>query len=216
MKPISYHWMISGSASWMITPSPTWPATASAFGPSPATQTRNRRQVQAEPTFSWRSSRSGRHRRGHSMNSSDDPERLLGLGDLHGLLADETHRGVTPTDAHDHPAVGQVVQRRVQAREHRRVTRRRVGHEVAELDRGGLRNRASGSTPARGRASRTSSVAEPMALGELDQLEPARERRIRENRDAEFHVREPIAARRGRSCRRSTRPRALRARRRRT
>ena len=144
----------------------------------------------------------------------DHRERLLELRDLHRLPADEADGRVAAADAHHHPAVGQVVQRRVRAREHRRVARRRVRHEVAELDRRGLarrdREHRDRLLPEDVRVVRPR-VAEAVPLGELDQLEPARERRIRENGDAEVHSREPTAARRGRSCRRSARPRARRS-----
>ena len=144
----------------------------------------------------------------------------LELRDPHRLAADVADGRVAAPDAHRHPPVGQVLERRVRAREHGRVARRRVRDEVAEPDRGGLarrhREHRHRLLPEDVRVVRPR-VPEAVALGELDQLEPARERRIRKDGDAEVHCAEPTTARvrrPGRSCRRRARARARPARRR--
>src|SRR5581483_780639 len=118
----------------------------------------------------------------------DHRERALEFRHLHRLAADVAHGGVAAPDAHAHSAVGEVVQRRVRAREHRRVARRRVRDEVAELDLRGLTRcdceRRDRLLPENVRVVRPR-VLESVLLGELDQLEPARPRRVGKDGDAE-------------------------------
>ena len=132
------------------------------------------------------------------MNSRIIPQALLELRHLHRLPADVTHGGVAAADAHRHPAVGEIVQRRIRAREHRRVAGRRIRDEVAELDRRRFPRRdcqhRDRLLPEDVRVVGPR-VPEAVRLGELDQLEPARVRRVRQDGDAE--VEHPSLLRRG-------------------
>jgi hypothetical protein len=118
----------------------------------------------------------------------DHRERLLEVRDLHRLPADVANGRVAAADTHHHPSVGEVVQGGVGAREHGRVPRRGIRDEMAEPD---LRRLASSDSEGRDRLLPEDvrvvrpCVLEAMALGELDELEPARPRRIREDGDAE-------------------------------
>ena len=150
------HSMITGSASWMITPSETPPGDAERLRPVAGDVHRDLRLLQ---------------RPGElellvvpvdllSVHEPlDHPAGLLELGHLHRLLPDHAARGVAAADPHHHSAARDDVQRRVRAREHRRLARARVRDEVTELHAsrcGRRRAPAAGSTPATGCASRTS------------------------------------------------------------
>ena len=118
----------------------------------------------------------------------DHLQRVLELGDLHGVLADVAARRVPAPDAHDHAPVGDVVERRVRAREHRRLARARVRDEVAELDLRRLprrdREQRDRLLPEHVRVVRPR-VLEAVLLCDLNQLEPAAVRRIGQDGDAE-------------------------------
>ena len=126
----------------------------------------------------------------------DHLQRRLELRDLDRLAADVAHSGVAAPDAHDHPAVGDVVQRRVGAREHRRFARARVRDHVAELDRRGAvcdeREHRERLLPEHMRVVRPG-VLEAVLLGELDQLDHPAVGRVGQHRDAEAqgHAGEP-------------------------
>ena len=106
----------------------------------------------------------------------DHPAAPLELGHLDGLLADVAPRRVAAPDAHHHPAVRDVVQRRVAAREHRRLARARVRHAVAELHRRrrlrGQREQRERLLPEDVRVVRPA-VLEAVRLGELEELDEA-------------------------------------------
>ena len=111
----------------------------------------------------------------------DHREPPLELGHAHRLLADVAPSGVAAADAHHHPAVGDVVHRRVEAREHRRLARPGVRHEVAELQlRGGLdrhRQLDERLLPEDVRVVRPTDL-EAVPLPELHQLDEPRGRRV--------------------------------------
>ena len=118
----------------------------------------------------------------------DHPAAPLELGDTNGLVADVAHRRVAAPDSHDHAPVRDVVERRVPARENRRLACSRVGHAVPELHR---RRRLHGEREERERLLPQDvrvvrpAVLEAVRLRVLDQLEEAAVRRVGENGDAE-------------------------------
>jgi hypothetical protein len=118
----------------------------------------------------------------------DHREPPFELGNPHRLLTDEAPRGVAAADAHDHAAVGDVVQSRVAAREHRGLARARIRHAVAELHRRrGLDRQGEqreGLLPEDVRVVGPP-VLEAVRLGELEQLDQAGVRRIGKDGDAE-------------------------------
>ena len=126
--------------------------------------------------------------RGAVHERLDHLERCFELGDLDRLAADVPHRGVATADAHDHPSVRDVVQRRVGTGEHRRLARAGVRDHVAELDRGGPvrdeREHRERFLPEHVRVVRPG-VLEATLLGELDQLDHPAVRRVGKNGDAE-------------------------------
>ena len=115
-------------------------------------------------------------------------QRLLEVGDLHRLAAHVAHRRVAAADAHDHPAVRDVLQRGVGAREHRRVADRRVRHHVAELDLRGLvgeeRHHGHRLLPEHVRVVGPA-VLEALLLRQLRQLDQALVGRVGQDGDAE-------------------------------
>ena len=112
----------------------------------------------------------------------------LELGDADGLVADVAHRRVAAPDAHHHPTVRDVVQRRVAARQDGGLARARVGHAVPELHRRGRlhghREQREGLLPQHVRVVRPA-VLEAVRLGVLEQLEKAARRGVGEDGDAE-------------------------------
>ena len=127
------------------------------------------------------------------------PQAPLELGDPDRLQADDAPRRVAAADAHHHPAAGEVLHGRVPAGRDRRVADPRVGDAVAELDPFGLvrdeREQRVGLLPEDVRVVRPA-VLEAVPLGELDQLEHPRERRIGHDGHAELHGSELTPARR--------------------
>ena len=180
------HWMMSGSASWMITPSPDAPGDGERLRPVAGDVHLDLRQLRPHP-LQLELLLVPRHLLA-VHERLDHLQRCLEVGHLHRLAADVADRRVAAADAHDHPAVRDVLQRRVRAREHRRVARRRVRDHVAELDPrrlvGGERHHGHRLLPEHVRVVRPA-VLEALRLGELHQLDQALVRRIGQDGDAE-------------------------------
>ena len=119
----------------------------------------------------------------------DHHERALELGHLDRLEPDHTPGRVAAADAHEHPAVRDVVQRRVGAREHRRLAGSGVRDAVAELQPARVFSAASVSSGIdscqRMCESYVQPQSKPCCLGELEQLDEARVRRIGQDGHAE-------------------------------
>src|SRR5205814_3039960 len=116
------------------------------------------------------------------------PQAPLELVDLDGLESHDAPPAVASADAHRHPAVRNVLHRRVPARGDRRVADAGIGDAVAEPDALSLR--------ARDREERVAllpedvrvvgpAVLEAEALALLEHLDEPRVRRVRQDGDSE-------------------------------
>src|SRR5262249_49459618 len=121
----------------------------------------------------------------------------LELGDAHGLEPDDAAGRVATADTHHHPAVRDVLHRRVPARGDRWVADAGVRDEMPELDLARLRSRERqrrvGLLPEDVRVVRPR-VLEAVVLCELHQLDHPLVGRVRQDRDAEAeHGASPVA-----------------------
>ncbi len=118
----------------------------------------------------------------------DHAAATLELGDAHRLVPDIANRRVAATDPHGHAPVGDVVQRRIRAREHGRLARPGIRDAVPELHG---RRRLRGEREQRDRLLPEDmrvvrpAVVEAVRLGVCEQLEEAARRGIGKDGDAE-------------------------------